>query len=361
MEDGGAREVRQELSRVFAAPNWLRDAGIVCWLLVGIVLIIVGAVYLLGLTSTIVMPVIAATIIASVAGPVVGWLQRHRVKRAVASILVLLATAAAAIAIGVIVLGGITSQSDDISNQLHKATSKISTGLKDLGVGDRTADNAKTTGSDSVTAAAGALLKGIGHGLSKLASMAAFASFTLLSLFFLLKDGPSLRDWLERHSGVPQPVAHTVVDDMLRALRGYFSGVTLVAAFNAVVIGVPLAGTIAIVTFLGGYIPYLGAWTAGAFAVLLALGAQGASGAIAMAVIALLGNGVLQQMVQPFAMGAALNIHPLPVLIVTIAGGGIFGMVGLVLAAPVTSAIVQISHDLRSVSAATAPVPAPSG
>ena len=54
---------------------------------------------------------------------------------------------------------------------------------------------------------------------------------------------------------------------------------TIVAAFNAVVVlvgalvlGVPLAGTIAVVTFLGAYVPYLGAWTAGAFAVLIALG-----------------------------------------------------------------------------------------
>ena len=40
-------------------------------------------------------------------------------------------------------------------------------------------------------------------------------------------------------------------------------------------LGVPLAGTIAVVTFVGAYIPYLGAWTAGAFAVLLALGGAG--------------------------------------------------------------------------------------
>jgi predicted PurR-regulated permease PerM len=368
MEGGGAREVRHELSRIFAAPNWLRDAGIVCWLLVGIVAITAGAIAVLSLTSTIVMPVIAATIIASVAGPVVAWLERHRLRRVVASILVLLAIAAAAVAIGVIVLGGITSQADDISNQLGKATNKISTGLKDLGVGDKTADNAKSDGTSSVKAGAGALLEGIGHGLSKLASIAVFASFTLLSLFFLLKDGPSLRDWIERHAGVPPPTAHTVVEDMLRALRGYFGGVTLVAAFNAaviglgaLVIGVPLAGTIAIVTFLGAYIPYLGAWTAGAFAVLLALGAQGSSGAIAMAIIALLANGILQQIVQPFAFGAALNIHPLAVLIVTVAGGGLFGMVGLVLAAPVTSAIMQISRDFRSQTAVTAPAPAASG
>lgn len=71
-----------------------------------------------------------------------------------------------------------------------------------------------------------------------------------------------------------------------------------------------------------------------------------------MAIIQLLANGVLQQLVQPIAYGAALGIHPLAVLIVTIAGGGLFGAVGLILAAPVTAALTRISADLRQARAA---------
>jgi putative heme transporter len=65
-----------------------------------------------------------------------------------------------------------------------------------------------------------------------------------------------------------------------------------------------------------------------------------------MIVVQLLANGALQQLVQPFAYGAALGIHPLAVLIVTIAGGALFGAVGLILAAPLTAAAVRISADL---------------
>jgi predicted PurR-regulated permease PerM len=108
-----------------------------------------------------------------------------------------------------------------------------------------------------------------------------------------------------------------------------------------------LAGTIAIVTFLGAYIPYLGAWGAGAFSVLIALGGAGTDAAAGMIVIQLLANGLLQQMVQPIAYGAALGIHPLAVLIVTIGGGALFGAVGLILAAPLTSAVTRIAADLR--------------
>ena len=70
-----------------------------------------------------------------------------------------------------------------------------------------------------------------------------------------------------------------------------------------------------------------------------------------MIVLQLLANGVLQQLIQPVAYGAALGIHPLAVLVVTIGGGCLFGAAGLILAAPVTSAIVRISADLAKARA----------
>ncbi len=214
---------------------------------------------------------------------------------------------------------------------------------------DAAKDHASSTTSDAVSA----LLNGLATGVSELSSLAFFLGLTLLSLFFLLSDGPKIRAWAERHIGVPPPVGRTISHRVLQALRGYFLGVTIVAAFNAIVValgalilGVPLIGTIAAVTFLGAYVPYLGAWGAGAFAVLIALGNGGADAAGGMILVELVANSVLQQLVQPFAMGAALGIHPLAVLIVTIAGGALFGAVGLILAAPLTSAVVRISADL---------------
>ena len=69
-------------------------------------------------------------------------------------------------------------------------------------------------------------------------------------------------------------------------------------------------------------------------------------------------------MIQPFVMGATLGINPLVVLVVTIGAGALFGMVGLTLAAPLTSAAVHITNELRARSGAAAggqPAPAPSG
>ena len=74
----------------FSAPTWLRDLGFSSWMLVGFVLIIVGVIWLLAETSTIVMPVIVASVLGAVAGPAVDWLERHRVPRIGGAVLVLL-------------------------------------------------------------------------------------------------------------------------------------------------------------------------------------------------------------------------------------------------------------------------------
>ena len=74
-----------------------------------------------------------------------------------------------------------------------------------------------------------------------------------------------------------------------------------------------------------------------------------------MLIVVLLANGLLQNVVQPFAMGSSLGLNPLLVMIVTIGAGCVFGMLGLVLAAPLTSAVVHIARDLgRARAAATA-------
>ena len=108
--------------------------------------------------------------------------------------------------------------------------------------------------------------------------------------------------------------------------------------------------------------PFVGAWVAGGFAVMIALGAGSTPDAAILAIVCLLANGILQQMIQPFVMGATLGINPLVVLVVTIGAGCLFGMVGLTLAAPLTSAAVHIANELRARSAPGGqPAPAPSG
>jgi putative heme transporter len=370
---GGEDEVIEidpgELSGMFAAPQWLRDLGFSAWLLVGAAAALLGAIWLLSLTETIVLPVIVAGIIASVTSPLVDWLRRRGIPRGIGAVLVFLAIIAVGVGIGLLVLAGIASQAASLSERLQEGASEIESWVGDLGVSSTTAANANADASASISAGFSALTHGLLGGVDKLASLTVFLSFTALSLFFLLKDAPTIGGFVERHLGVPVPLARSILGRVAGSMRGYFLGVTVVSLWSsaivgagALLLGVPLPGTIAAVTFVGGFVPYLGAWAAGAFAVLIALGGEGPETALAVAVVVLLANGVLQQLVQPIAYGAALKLHPLAVLIATIAGGCLFGTVGLVLAAPLLSAAVRISADIREAEeeeAAAAHDPAP--
>lgn len=342
----------QALREAFVTPRWLRDAGRTAWLLVGVLLLVLGLVWLLGATYVIGGPLVVALIVAAVIMPTVSRLARHMPRAAAAAIG---AVGLLALAIGVLllVIGGINAERDKITQHSGTAVSRIQGWAQDLGVDKEAAQSAAKTLKADVPKAIRTLTQGVISGIRGLASIVFGLSLGLLSLFFLLKDGPSLRGWVDGHLGVPPSVARTITGGVIRSLRGYFRGVTLVAAFNGVVVflgalvlGVPLAGTIGVVTFVTAYIPYLGAFTAGAFAVVIALGAKGVTTALLMLLIVILANGLLQNIVQPFAMGAALDLHPLVVLVVTIASGCLFGTLGLILAAPLLSAAVHIQRDL---------------
>jgi predicted PurR-regulated permease PerM len=345
------------LSRVFSAPMWLRDLGLLAWFLVGVAILLVGLVWLLGLTSTITLPVILGAILATVAGPLVSKMQQHRVPRAAGAAIVLLALIALGVVIFLMVVGGLVEQSSEIKKSLNDAVAKIQGWANDAGANGTSGVTASA--KSGTTTSGKELIHGLGQGVKDLTSLIFFVTFSAFATFFLLKDGPAVRGFIDRHLGVPVEVATVITGNVIKSLRRYFLGVTIVAAFNAVVIGltaiilgVPLAGTIAVVVLVTAYVPFIGAFVSGAFAVLLTLSSSGTTDALIMLVMVILANGLLQNIVQPIAFGATLDLNPLVVLIVTIGAGALFGMVGMVLAAPLTSAALHISQELAQAKAA---------
>src|SRR3954454_23849583 len=135
----------RELSAVFSAPRWLRDLGIAAWLLVGVAALLVGLMFVLGLTSTIVEPVLVGLVLATVAAPAVTWLQRHRFPRAAGAGVVLLTLVGLGVVIVLLVIGGITAESDKIAAQAAKGADKVAAWVKDVGVDDSAADSANSS------------------------------------------------------------------------------------------------------------------------------------------------------------------------------------------------------------------------
>ena len=161
-------------------------------------------------------------------------------------------------------------------------------------------------------------------------------------MYYLLKDGTQFRTLHRRAARLSAP---DEVDDFLgdagKILRDYGRGRTVMSAVVAVVIGVasllmglPLVFTIMVANFIGGYIPYIGAFLGGGLAVIVARGEGGLPLAAVMLLVVLASNLLLENFVEPKVMGRSLDIHPLVVLVVTALGGLLGGIVGLILAVP---------------------------
>ena len=189
-----------------------------------------------------------------------------------------------------------------------------------------------------------------------MASLIFGAFISLNILVWCLIQGRKLGRWASKRMGpVPPPVAYEIFANSARFFRGYLYGSTLVGLFNgavmgvgALIIGVPLAGTIFVVGWFTNYIPFFGAIVSGAFAVLIALGSGGPSKAIPMLIIVIISNGYLQTIVSQFALGSALKLHPLAVLFATTAGSALFGAVGGIFAAPFLKIFLDARLKLKA-------------
>src|SRR5262249_14729506 len=149
----------EDIGGLFMAPRWLRDLGQTSWLAVGVTLLVVALIWILALTHAIVAPLIAATVVAAGASPVVRWLRAHHVGRGLGAALVLIGIVVLAFGVVLVVLNGITREIGSSSAELAKAKDTIAGWLSDLGAGDKTATDAVSDTSSAANAAIPALLK----------------------------------------------------------------------------------------------------------------------------------------------------------------------------------------------------------
>jgi len=334
-------------------PDWLRQTGLACWLLLGIA----GALALLGfifaVTRGVTIPLIVAVVVGAVFVPLVDGLEKLRIPRWLGSIAVTLALLLVAVGTLALVIWGIFNDAEDIGRQVQAGVTQVGDWLAAVGLDEELSSRVRDQLASSGGFAGGGVLSFIVGGLTSAASFLVGAFIAINILFFMMKDAHTISAWMRaRVSGI---VATTLLGDAARSLRAYFRGRTIVGAASAVTVyvgalllGVPLAASIALVTFFTSFIPYIGAFIAGAFAVLLALGEGGLSSALGILAVVVFANVVVENLVTPFAVGATLRLHPLVVLVVTIVGGIVAGFVGITLAAPATAIGVQVVGRLRA-------------
>jgi putative heme transporter len=325
-----------------ALLGWIPKLGVGAWSFVGFVVAMIIVVVALGAVSEIVLPLTFAAVLAIVFKPLVGVLVRHRFKPTLAAGLVVLGLLALMAGVVVATVRGVVEQTDQIGASVDAALDKAAEQTDAVGVDQAALDQARAAAEEAEPTVTGGVLTEVVSGFGKLVGLASGVILGALIMYYLLKDGTRLRS-----SVVAQfdPRLREEVDDFIgdaiRILRDYGRGRTVMSAIVSVVIGLaalllglPLVFTIMVVNFVGGYIPYIGAFLGGGLAVIIALGDGGLGTAVVMLVVVLAANLLLENFVEPKVMGRTLDIHPLVVLVVTALGGLLGGIVGLILAVP---------------------------
>jgi predicted PurR-regulated permease PerM len=312
------------------------------WSFVGFVVASVIVFVALAAVSEIVLPMTFAAVLAVIFRPLVRRLRLRGVKASLAAGLVVLGLLVLMAGVVVAAVRGVTEQTDKISASADAALENAADHTDAVGVDQGELDAARAAIDDAVPMITTGALAGLVSGIGTLAAVASGVILGALIMYYLLKDGPRLRrSVVAQVDPAFQGDLDAFIGDACRILRDYGRGRTVMSAVVSVVIGVvslllglPLVFTIMVVNFVGGYIPYIGAFLGGGLAVIVALGDGGLGEAAFMLGVVLAANLVLENFVEPKVMGRSLDVHPLVVLIVTALGGLLGGIVGLILAVP---------------------------
>jgi predicted PurR-regulated permease PerM len=310
-------------------------------LAIGLAAVIVFVVVQLKL---VVIPIMIALIVAAAAAPVMRVLKR-KLSDIVATTITLLG--------GVLIFGGIiTLIVFAVQDQYSELVSSATDGLSQfqefltngpLPVDQQMIDDGFTAVGDFVTSSqfgSGAIA-----GVSVAGELITGAVLAVVVLFFFLKDGPQIWNFfLSPLRGERLARGRRIGDTAVRVLGGYVRGTATIAAVDAaaigiglLVLGVPLALPLAVLVFLGAFIPIVGATATGILAALVALVANGWVVALIVLAIVVLVNQLEGNFLQPVVMANSLKLHPLVILVALTAGTILSGIVGAVLAVPLAA------------------------
>jgi predicted PurR-regulated permease PerM len=305
--------------------------------------IVLGA---LAAVSEIVLPLTFASMLAVIFKPAVSVLERRGLGPSVSAGLVVAGLLASLGAIAVAVLVGLVDQAADIGSAADRALDRAATEADDMGASRASLEDAREATEELAPMIAGGFLTAVVSGVGALVGLASGIILGALIMYYLLKDGTRIRRAVVLQlDPAARGEADRFVGDSCRILRQYGRGRTVMSSIVSATIGLvslllglPLLVPIMLVNFVGGYIPYIGAFLGGGLAFLVALGEGGVADAVIMLVVVVAANLLLENLVEPRVMGRTLDIHPLTVLVVTAIGGVVGGIVGLILAVP-TAAI----------------------
>lgn len=337
-----------------------------------LILIALGAILLGALVAqlwVIILPVLLALLLATVLWPPTAWLRRHGWPPALAAAAVVGGGLLGLVVVVALLARSITGGVADIAASAAGGIEQIQQWLAGppLNLAQSQLDAALEAATMRLQQSVSLIASGLLTGVGALASGLVTGLLALVLAFLFVKDGPRFLPWLRGAVG-ERAGGHLseVLGRIWTTLGGFIRTQAAVALIDAVlvgiglvIVGVPLALTLAVLTFLGGFVPIVGALVAGALAVLVALVSNGLIAALIVLGIVVAAQQIEGNVLQPILQSRSLRLHAAVVLLAVTAGAGLYGIAGAFLSVPVVAAAAVVLRYLgECVDARTSPAPA---
>src|SRR6478609_10405025 len=297
-----------------------------------LVALVAVAVFAVTRLTLIVIPVLIALVLAAAISPLVRLMRRKGVPPFLATIVALLALLAlVAVLAGVVwlVVAAVVNQWPELRDQAIDGFDELQAYVESLPF------QITEEQIQSVRDSAVGLLQSDAVGSGALAGVSQTVDFVagffvmVVVLFFFLKDGPQIWEFLLRpFHGARYERGQRIGDSTVTTLGGYVRGTAIVALVDAVAIGIGLA-------IVG--VPLVIPTLAGILCALVALVAVGPVEALIVVAIVIAVNQLEGDLLQPVVMGRTLRLHPLVILVALTAGTVLAGLTGAVLAVPIAA------------------------
>lgn len=284
--------------------------------------------------------VAAALLVTALLSPLAHGLRRRGVPRALATaVTVILALTVLGAAL-VWVVARAVGQAPVLITQLQQS-------IQDLPISNELLQQVRNQVADYLQTQSGSLASGVLTGVQTLGKLLTGAILTLLLTVILLADGDRMWSWLvTRLPERAQPRLAQAGHPAWARLAGWIRGTFLIATFHGVVVGAtlwllgtPLVAPLAVLVFIGSFIPLFGALIFGGISVLVTLATQGLAAAIVLLAVLIVANQIEAHVLQPFLVGRYVRLHPFVVAVVITSGTLVAGLAGALLAVPLTAAV----------------------
>jgi len=338
-------------------------------------LLIAAAVYLvfwvLGKLWSILLPIVLGLLIATVLWPATRFLRRHRWPPALAATTVLVGFIAAFIGIIAAIAPSVADQVTELADAATAALQDVQEWLQGppFNFGEDQIGNAVDSAINSIQGNAQDIAGYALTGVSAVGNSLINLVLALVLVFFFLKDGPRWVPWLSaqigskaaRHVAALSYKTWATLSEFIRqqALVGFIDAFFI--GVGLWILGVPLVIPLAVLTFFGGFVPIIGAFVAGAFAVLVALVSNGFTTALIVLGIVILVQQIEGNILQPIIQGRGFNLHAAVVILAVTAGSSLAGIIGAFLSVPIAALIAVIYRYVRDELDERSPEVAPDG